>query len=58
MGTDCASNKKDLAAMSEKQSIVTIGHNGLSFNISTADVLHRAAFVRVLFIAENGQFAV
>lgn len=44
--------------MSEKQSIVTIGHNGLSFNISTADVLHRAAFVRVLFIAENGQFAV
>lgn len=44
--------------MSEKQSVVTIGRNGLSFNINTADVLHRVAFVRVLLNAETGQLAV
>lgn len=44
--------------MSEKQSIVTIGRNGLSFNVNTADVLHRAAFVRVLLNVETGQLAV
>lgn len=44
--------------MGEKQSIVTIGRNGLSFNVRTADVLHRAAFVRVLLNAETGQLAV
>lgn len=49
---------KELEAVSEKQSIVTIGRNGLSFNVSTADVLHRAAFVRVLLNVETRQFAV
>lgn len=49
---------KGLVAMSEKQSVVTIGRNGLSFNINTADVLHRVAFVRVLLNAETGQLAV
>lgn len=44
--------------MGEKQSIVTIGRNGLSFNVRTADVLHRAAFVRVLLNAETRQLAV
>lgn len=44
--------------MNEKQSIVTIGRNGLSFNVNTADVLHRAAFVRVLLNEETGQLAV
>lgn len=44
--------------MSEKQSIVTIGRNGLSFHVNTADVLHRVAFVRVLLNAETGQLAV
>lgn len=42
---------KGLVAMSEKQSIVTIGRNGLSFNVNTADVLYRVAFVRVLLNA-------
>ena len=41
-----------------KQSIVTIGRNGLSFNVKTADVLHRTTFVRVLLNAETGQLAV
>ena len=58
MGTDRASDMKGLVAMSEKQSVVTIGRNGLSFNINTADVLHRVAFVRVLLNAETGQLAV
>ena len=49
---------KELEAVSEKQSIVTIGRNGLSFNVSTADVLHRAAFVRVLLNVETRQLAV
>lgn len=44
--------------MREKQSIVTIGRNGLSFNVKTADVLHRTTFVRVLLNAETGQLAV
>ena len=44
--------------MREKQSIVTIGRNGLSFNVRTADVLHRTTFVRVLLNAETGQLAV
>lgn len=58
MGTDRAGDMKELAAMGKKQSIVTIGRNGLSFNVRTADVLHRAAFVRVLLNAETGQLAV
>ena len=49
---------KELTAMREKQSIVTIGRNGLSFNVKTADVLHRTTFVRVLLNAETGQLAV
>lgn len=44
--------------MNEEQSVVTVGRNGLSFNVRTADVLHRAAFVRVLLNAETGQLAV
>lgn len=44
--------------MNEKQSIVTIGRNSLSFNVNTADVLHRAAFVRVLLNEETGQLAI
>ena len=44
--------------MREKQSIVTIGRNGLSFNVKTADVLHRTTFVRVLLNAETCQLAV
>ena len=39
---------KDLAVMNEERSVVTVGQNGLSFNVKTADVLHQAAFVRVL----------
>ena len=35
---------KELAVMNEKQSIMTIGRNGLSFNVNTSDVLRRAAF--------------
>lgn len=49
---------KELAVMNEERSVVTVGRNGLSFNVRTADVLHRAAFVRVLLNAETGQLAV
>lgn len=49
---------KELAAMGEKQFIVTMGRNGLSFNFRTADVLRRTAFVRVLLNAETEQLAV
>lgn len=58
MGTDRADCMKEVAAMNKEQSIVTVGHNGLSFNVRTADVLHRAAFVRVLLNAETSQLAV
>lgn len=58
MGTDCAGDMKELAVMNEERSVVTVGRNGLSFNVRTADVLHRAAFVRVLLNAETGQLAV
>jgi len=44
--------------MNEKQSIMTIGRNGLSFNVNTSDVLRRAAFVRVLLNVETRQLAV
>lgn len=44
--------------MNKEQSVVTVGRNGLSFNVRTADVLHRAAFVRVLLNAETSQLAV
>lgn len=49
---------KEVAVTSEEQSIVTVGRNGLSFNVRTADVLHRAAFVRVLLNVETRQLAV
>lgn len=58
MGTDRASDMKELAVMNEKQSIMTIGRNGLSFNVNTSDVLRRAAFVRVLLNVETRQLAV
>ena len=58
MGADRVVSMKELTAMREKQSIVTIGRNGLSFNVKTADVLHRTTFVRVLLNAETGQLAV
>lgn len=49
---------KELTAVNKKQSVVTVGHNGLSFNVKTDDVLHRVAFVRVLLNAETSQLAV
>ena len=48
MGRDCTGGMKDLAVMNEERSVVTVGQNGLSFNVKTAVVLHQAAFVRVL----------
>lgn len=44
--------------MNEERSVVTVGQNGLSFNVKTADVLHRAAFVRVLLNEKTRQLAV
>ena len=44
--------------MNKEYPVVTVGRNGLSFNVRTADVLHRAAFVRVLLNAETRQLAV
>lgn len=44
--------------MNKEYPVVTVGRNGLSFNVRTADVLHRAAFVRVLLNAETCQLAV
>ena len=42
----------------EKKSVVTVSHDGLSFNVITAEVLHRAKYVRVLLNAATGQLAV
>ena len=42
----------------EKKSVVTVRHDGLSFNVITAEVLHRAKYVRVLLNAVTGQLAV
>jgi hypothetical protein len=58
MGTDRANSMKELTAMNKEYPVVTVGRNGLSFNVRTADVLHRAAFVRVLLNAETCQLAV
>lgn len=44
--------------MNEERSVVTVGQNGLSFNVKTADVLHQAAFVRVLLNEKTRQLAV
>lgn len=58
MGADHADRMKELAAVSKEQSVMTVGRNDLSLNAKTAGVLHRTAFIRVLFNAETRQLAV
>lgn len=40
------------------QPVVNVGRNGLRFNAKTFDVLHHAAYIRVLLDANAGKFAI
>lgn len=43
---------------SVNQPMVNVGRNGLRFNAETFDILHHAAYIRVLLDADAGKFAI